>query len=46
MIDTAQNLKDYKKRLKKALDNKFLPRRHGDLCHGVQGSPGPHLSGG
>ena len=24
MIDTAQNLKEYKKRLKKALDNKFL----------------------
>ncbi len=31
MIDTAQNLKEYKKRLKQALDNKFLRTTLGTL---------------
>ncbi len=45
MIDTAQNLKDYKKRLKKALDNKFLRSAMGTFASAYKEAQGRIFQG-
>ena len=45
MIDTAQNLKDYKKRLKKALDNKFLRSAMGTFAAAYKETQGRIFQG-
>ena len=45
MIDTAQNLKDYKKRLKKALDNKFLRAAMGTFATAYKEAQGRIFQG-
>ena len=45
MIDTAQNLKEYKKRLKKALDNKFLRSAMGTFATAYKEAQGRIFQG-
>jgi iron-sulfur cluster protein len=45
MIDTAQNLKDYKKRLKKALNNKFLRSAMGTFATAYKEAQGRIFEG-
>jgi L-lactate utilization protein LutB len=45
MINTAQNLKDYKKRLKQALDNKFLRSAMGTFAAAYKEAQGRLLQG-
>ncbi len=46
MINTAQNLKEYKKRLKKALDNKFLRAAMGTFATAYKEAQGRLFAGG
>ena len=45
MINTAQNLKEYKKRLKKALENKFLRTAMGTFATAYKEAQGRLLPG-
>ena len=45
MINTAQDLKEYKKRLKKALDNKFLRTAMGSFATAYKEAQGRLLAG-
>ena len=45
MINTAQNLKEYKKRLKKALDNKFLRTAMGTFAAAYKEAQGRIFQG-
>jgi len=45
MINTAQNLKEYKKRLKKALDNKFLGTTLGNFASAYKEAQGRIFAG-
>jgi L-lactate utilization protein LutB len=45
MIDTAQNLKDYKKRLRQALNNKFLRSAMGTFASAYKEAQGRIVQG-